>query len=191
MRKSIKDYNITELSDLEYIIENLPLEIDNMLNIDGKRIHINTYVEERQEEFFNVPDEEFKKLVGKTFVNKDFSIIFKVVGYNPAHPTNFFYEQYERSNKGWALGDWGWLAEAFTYPDWKDYRNPLEVEAMEQYIDCPGVEMNIGREEMYMLGMDGKIYVDTSCGGDYEVYTLLDDNGATFSLIKDSSQSNN
>lgn len=58
MRKSIKDYSITELSDLQYAIENLPLEMKGTLNIDGKEVDIEEYIENYTEEFFDVPAEE-------------------------------------------------------------------------------------------------------------------------------------
>lgn len=78
MRRSIKDYSITELSDLQYTLENLPLEIDNTLNINGEKVDIEEYFEKMQDDFFNVPDEEYRNAIGKIFLNKKDGVAFKV-----------------------------------------------------------------------------------------------------------------
>lgn len=184
MRKSIKEYHITELSNLAYIIDTLPLEIDNTLNIDGEEIDIDEYIERRTEQFFSVPDKNFEDIVGKAFINKEQNVIFKVVGYNPHSPGEFYYEQYSRTRTGWEPKDSIWLDEEsvdFLRPY---YTGEGELEALETWGKDPAVDMNIGREEMYMLGIDGNMYVDTSCGGDYDVYYQMNDGGATFELIK-------
>ena len=43
--------------------------------------------------------------------------------------------------------------------------------------------MNINAENMFMLGKDGNFYVDTSCGGDYDIYKPF--SKATFELIQE------
>lgn len=191
MRKSIKDYGITELSDLQYAIENLPLEMKDTLNIDGKEVDIEEYIENYTEEFFDVPDSAFKEIVGKTYVNKDNDLIFKVVGYNPHNPAEFYYEQYSKNRSGWEPKDYIWLEDGDNEWSKQYYTEPGALEALEKWEKDPNVDMNVAAEEMYMLGKDGNMYVDYSCGGDYEVYTPIDDNGATFELIKNSIKKHN
>lgn len=191
MRKSIKDYSITELSDLQYAIENLPLEMKGTLNIDGKEVDIEEYIENYTEEFFDVPDSMFEEIVGKTYVNKDNDLVFKVVGYNPNHPAEFYYEQYSKDRSGWEPKDYIWLEDGDNEWFKQYYTEPGALEAFEKWEKDPNVDMNVAAEEMYMLGKDGNMYVDYSCGGDYEVYTPIDDNGATFELIKNSIKKNN
>lgn len=186
MRKSIKAYHITELAELAYVINNLPVEFDDTLDIDGEKMDIDEYIEKRTEKFFDVPDENYREIVGKTYVNKENDTIFKVVGYNPQRPAEFYYEEYRRSRTGWVPKDYIWLEED-SYEHLKDYYTaPGALEALNKWISDPDVDMNIGREEMYMLGVDGNMYVDTDCGGNYDVYTPIEDNGATFSLVKTS-----
>ena len=158
--------------------------MNDKLNIDGKKVDIEEYIENYTEEFFNVPNSDFEKIVGTTFVNKDRDVIFMVVGYNPHDPTEFYYEQYSRYGSEWRPKDSIWLEDQ----DWlkEYYTEPGALEALEKWEKDPNVDMNVCAEGMYLLGRDGRMYVDYSCGGDYEVYTPINDNGATFSLIKNS-----
>lgn len=188
MRKSIKDYHITELSDLAYIIENLPLEMDNDLYVDGESMGIDEYIEKRTEQFFDVSNEDLENAVGKVFINKEQNIIFKVVGYNSNSPGEFYYEQYSRTSTGWEPKDSIWLDEESVNFLRPYYIGQGELETLEAWGEDPAVDMNICQEEMYMLGIDGNMYVDTSCGGDYDVYYQMTDNGATFELIKQSAK---
>jgi hypothetical protein len=48
--------------------------------------------------------------------------------------------------------------------------------------------MNIASEEMYHLGKDGKLYVDISCGGDYDEFGPL--SSVNFELIREEAINN-
>lgn len=175
MRRSIKDYSITELSDLQYTLENLPLEIDNTLNINGEKVDIEEYFEKMQDDFFNVPDEEYRNAIGKIFLNKKDGVAFKVVGYNPVYPTNFFYKEYNLIDCQWKPSNrYNWLKESFKKNNpWKFYK-PEEIKATERFRGQDDVFKNVASEGMYMFGKDGNMYVDYSCGGDYNMYCLVD-----------------
>lgn len=184
MRKSIKDYSITELSELDYTLDKLPIEVNINIRVDGEEMSIYDYIQRRTDEFFKVPDDAFKNAVGKVYVNKDFDIVFKVVGYNHHAPYEFYYEQYERRGTEWVPKESIWLERGGN--EWLKpyYTEPGALEALEKWENDPNVDMNIGAEGMYLLGEDGNMYADYSCGGDYFVFTPVDDNGAIFSLIK-------
>lgn len=178
--RSIKKYTLQELCDLRRIIEDLPMEcyVSLDLNMTGDYIDIYDYIDRYEKDFFNVSDDAYNNIVGKIFVNGNetnefnYTKIFKVIGFNPLDPTEFFYEEYIKSNDGWYQPDYNYL---------KEHINDNSVYS--QYKDRPEVFVNIRSEEMYMLGKDGNLYVDESCGGDYSVFTPIDDE-ITFNLIK-------
>lgn len=175
--KSIKDYTLQELCALRKTIEGLPVECEVLLNIKGNP-SIEEYIENYESDFFNVTEEDYKNIVGKIFTNKNdlelfrYSIFIKIVGFNPENPAEFFYEEYRKGNNGWHQDDYNYLQD---YID----QNPN----YEQYRDRPEVFVNIASENMYMLGKDGNLYTDYSCGGDYWKFVPIDDE-ITFRLIK-------
>lgn len=178
--KSIKEYTLQELCNLRSIIENLPTEcyVSLDLNMTGDYTDIYEYIDNYEKDFFNVSDDTYNNIVGKIFINKDetnkfnYSKILKVVGFNPLNPIEFFYEEYIKSNNEWYQPDYNYLKEHIN-------NNPVYA----QYKNKPEVFVNIRAEEMYMLGKDGNLYVDETCGGDYSVFTPIDDE-ITFNLIK-------
>ena len=93
------------------------------------------------------------------------------------HVNNFLYEKYEKHNdETWHQQDYIWLqetAKSKKYPDTEYLRWCLSNQT----------DMNINSEDMFMLGKDGNFYVDTSCGGDYEIYRPISE--ATFEIIKE------
>lgn len=90
---------------------------------------------------------------------------------------NFLYEKYEKHNdETWHQQDYIWLqetAKSEKYSDNKYLRWCLSNQT----------DMNINSEDMFMLGKDGNFYIDTSCGGDYEIYRPMSE--ATFEIIKE------
>ena len=178
--KSIKEYTLQELCNLRSIIENLPTEcyVSLDLNMTGDYTDIYEYIDNYEKDFFNVSDDTYNNIVDKIFVsgnetNKfNYSKILKVVGFNPLDPTEFFYEEYIKSNGEWYQPDYNYLQEHID-------KNSIYA----QYKDKPEVFINIREEEMYMLGKDGNLYVDESCGGDYSVFTPINDE-ITFNLIR-------
>jgi hypothetical protein len=185
--KSIDNLPITELSSLQYVLEHLPAGISYTIkSSEGEFDYIDDYIEHRTDKFFEATEEDYKKLIGTCFINEDKSIVVKVVGirddyddkYYEAdhHVDNFLYEKYERYNDGtWHTQDYIWLQE-----------NAKGRFAEEEYLKwclTSQTEMNINAEGMFMLGKDGNLYVDVSCGGDYEIFRPMSE--ATFELIRE------
>ena len=171
--KHIDELPITELSTLQYIIEHLPSGITYTVKSDKG---IEDYIEERTNTFFEVTEEDYKKLVGKCFINEDKNVAVKVVGISDQDIDNFLYEKYLKSNdETWHTQDYIWLQEAA--------KGKYAEEEYKKWCLTSQTEMNINAEEMFMLGKDGNLYVDYSCGGDYDVYKPF--GKATFELIRE------
>lgn len=172
--KPIEEYTFLELCNLRNQIEALPQECDVTIRVSGNVLDAYTYIDTIEEDFFNIPDCKFKDIVGKIFINDSLrkDTVFKVVGYNPSKPIEFFFEKYIRYNDGWGQDDYNYLQDNIT-----------ENSLYEKYKDCPEVDINLCSERMFLLGKDGSIYVDYSCGGDYYRYIPFDDE-ITFNLIK-------
>lgn len=121
-------------------------------------------LEERNEEFFNVSREDYESIIGKSFTNEDQSIVLRVLGLpKDEEDYCFLYEEYSEDSLGeWNSKDYIWLQNE-TDPKYESYRL------------TPDTEMNIASENMYHLGKDGNLYVDYSCGGDYEMFNPIPD----------------
>lgn len=120
------------------------------------------YFYRKSNEFFNeVTAEEYKKIEGKCFISPDKTDIIKVyqVDEKSEHPENFLYERFELCGYDWYPFDSNWLQSTAEYD--ANYQ---------KYCLTPYTDQNINSENMFMLGKDGKLYVDMSCGGDYMVY---------------------
>ena len=187
--KDIDDIPITELSNLKYILEHLPIGVGYTLKSKhGKFKNIDDYFYQMQDKYFEATEEDYKSKIGECFINDDRTIVMKVVGIRDDydnkyyecdhHVDNFLYEKYYKYNDGsWHTQDYIWLQEAAfgKYADRDvDYK---------RWCLTSQTEMNINAEHMFMLGKDGNFYIDTSCGGDYEVYAPC--SKATFELIRE------
>ena len=184
--KNIDEVDITALSDLQYILENLPKDVTYAIKHDNE-LRIKDYFYNKQEHFFDANEEDYKRLIGKCFINDKKTVAMKVVGImddydspyyeSDHHVNNFLYEKYEKHNdETWHQQDYIWLqetAKSEKYPDNEYLRWCLSNQT----------DMNINSEDMFMLGKDGNFYVDTSCGGDYEIYRPMSE--ATFEIIKE------
>lgn len=184
--KRLDEIPITELSDLRFIINNLPTDVKvEIKNDKGETVHIDEYVDARIEEFFNVPDEDFEKLVGKCFMNKEKTVVVKVVGLrddkdNPYYERShyieeFLFEKYEQyGDNKWHVPDYIWLQETA--------RGRFAKEEYIRWCFTPQTDINCSSEEMFHLGRDGNLYVDTTCGDDFMVFKPMSE--ATFELIR-------
>ncbi len=189
--KHIDDLPVTELSNLQYILEHLPQGISYEIKskISNETDCIDDYFYDRQDKYFEATEEDYKSKIGECFINDDKTIVMKVVGISDDydnkyyesdhHVDNFLYEKYEKYNDGsWHQQDYIWLQETakgkHVYADNKDYL---------RWCLTNQTDMNINSENMFMLGKDGNFYIDTSCGGDYEVYRPF--SKATFELIRE------
>jgi hypothetical protein len=178
--KKLNELSFAELKQLKDLIYTLPEDLVISINDQEGEVDIDDYIESRSEEFFDVSDEDYKNLVGKCFINRDKNIALKVIGLSEDYSYEFLYEQYELSSydKTWHNKDYIWLQEASS-----DCRRDFE-----KYRISSQTEMNIASEEMYHLGKDGKLYVDISCGGDYDEFGPL--SSVNFELIREEAINN-
>lgn len=116
--------------------------------------------------------EDYKNIVGKTFVNYDKTIAVRVIGV-PLNPDNykvhgyeFLYEEfYGDDSENWVYSsDYNWLIES-------NKNDPF----YKQFVLTDETRMNIGSENMYHLGKDGNLYTTVECGDDYFVFTPVSD----------------
>lgn len=187
-RKSLDELSLNELSDLEFILEHMPDGINITLNVGETTFdNISDYIEQRTNEFFNTTREDYERIVGTCFINEYKTKVLKVVGLpdkddDSNSESNFLFEQYEKWSDGtWHNKDYIWLQETAheehseLLKDW--------AEKYKKYCLTPQTEINLNAEGMYMLGKDGNLYSDYSCGGDYYVFKPM--KSTTFELIKE------
>lgn len=117
---------------------------------------------------FTIEYDDYKNIIGKTFVNYDKTIAVRVVGV-PLNPDNykvygyeFLYEEfYGDDGKDWVYSsDYNWLIES-------NKNDPF----YKQFVLTDETRMNISSENMYHLGKDGNLYTTVECGDDYFVFT--------------------
>ena len=177
----LEEMPITLLSSIRYILENLPEGITYNINVTGKDgktyDHIDEYVDDRIEEFFDIPDEMYEKTVGKCFLNSKKDI---AVGLTDDKYEFLFekYEKYGRDEKTWNVQDYNTLQERLT----SEYTREDEKKKYQEYALTDQTDINLCGENMFHIGKDGNLYVDMTCGDDYDVYTPIKE--STFELIK-------
>ena len=109
--------------------------------------------------------------------------VIKVVGYDvseyPFHETyNFLYEKYEKYHDDtWHCQDYIWLQES-----------SVSDQKYKRYCLSSQTEVNFAEESMFHLGIDGNLYIDYTCGGDYIIFRPF--SNATFEVIKEEAISN-
>lgn len=177
--KKIEELQPNELSILRGLLEMLPEGVNYTITRTDTKQHfdyIDEFVDDMIEDFFNVSDEDYENLVGKCFVRQDKREVIKVVGMTDDEKINFLFERYiKHADDTWDKDDFNWLQDEVhgKYPN-KEY---------EKYCLTDQTNMNISSESMYMLGKDGNLYVDVTCGNDYDVYVPL--KNAAFDLIRE------
>ena len=180
----LEEMPITLLSSIRYILENLPEGITYNINVTGKDgktyDHIDEYVDDRIDEFFDIPDEMYEKTVGKCFMNSKKDIVVKVVGLTDDMDEFLFekYEKYGHDEKTWNVQDYNTLQERLT----SVYTRENEKKKYQEYALTDQTDINLCGENMFHIGKDGNLYVDMTCGDDYDVYTPIKE--STFELIK-------
>jgi hypothetical protein len=186
--KSLAELSLNDLSKLEFILDHMPDGIDITLNVGETTFdNISDYIEQRTNEFFNTTREDYERIVGTCFINEYKTKVLKVVGLpdvddDSNNESNFLFEQYEKWSDGtWHNKDYIWLQETAheehseLLKDW--------AEKYKKYCLTPQTEINLNAEGMYMLGKDGNLYSDYSCGGDYYVFKPM--KLTTFELIRE------
>lgn len=182
--KTIEELSLNELSELKRKICNFPKGVKISLIVDGKEIDkIGEYIDKRRDDFFDVTKEDYRKIIGKCFINEEKNCIIKVVGYDvnefPFYDIyNFLYEKYEKHHDDtWHCQDYIWLQEEAAYD-----------QKYKRYCLSSQTEVNLAEECMFHLGVDGNLYIDYTCGGDYIIFKPI--SNATFEVIKEEAISN-
>lgn len=112
--KGLNGMTLNELLDLQYVLDCLPDEVVVSIELYNGDTYdcIEDYIEERRDEFFDMPREEYEKIVGKCFINDSKDIVVKVVGMSDKEEYEFLYEEYQQARDGsWHGEDYNWLQE--------------------------------------------------------------------------------
>ena len=190
----INQYYYTDEEDLKEVVSDLKKQCENYIQVIEKDIvllkakklelekklkNLDEFVNPDMcyEEFFDCSLEDYKNIVGKCF--RHGNVVLKVVGIrddfsNPHYEdcnykTNFLYEEFRNSRDGWNINEYIWLQD-------RAYSMYIDEEDKQKYLKfciTPYTEMNISKEGMYLLGKDGKLYVDDDCSG--ECYTCFEE----------------
>lgn len=173
-KRKVSDLSFSEIREIRSIVDKLPKNVVVLVENEEEdtQLTFEEATEDIVEDWFNIDDSVYEGLVGKCFIKSDKTEILKIIGlskgltrkrkeYEEAY--EFIYERFWLCKYGkhesWEIPDYIWLQE--TAKDDLIYEN---------YCLSDLAEMNIASENMYLVGKDGKLYVDRTCGGDYEVY---------------------
>jgi hypothetical protein len=121
--------------------------------------------EDDVDDFFADDYEDYKKIMGKCFINERLRIAVKILEipddeYYQIEPYEFIYERFDEWYDGWTSEDYNWLQEQT-----QDKYNEFKI--------TPYANMNIASEGMFHLGKNGKLYTSVECGDDYYEFTEI------------------
>lgn len=154
---------ITPFTDEEY--ELMYQLLDEMSSDDEKTNDTVVVVSEDDVDNFFADDYvDYKKIVGKCFINEEIGVAVKILEipndeYHEIEPYEFIYEMCENCIDGWNFEDYNWLQE--------------HTDAYEKYKITPYANMNIASENMFHLGKNGKLYTTVDCGDEYYEFTEI------------------
>ena len=162
------DGGMTPFTDKEY--ELMYQLLDEMSSVDEEDISTNdnTVVvvsEDDVDNFFADDYEDYKKIMGKCFINERIGIAVKILEipddeYYQIEPYEFIYERFEEQFDGWASEDYNWLQNQT-----KDKYNEFKI--------TPYANMNIASEDMFHLGKNGNLYTSVDCGDEWYEFTEI------------------
>lgn len=165
--KLAKDGGMTPFTDEEY--ELMYQLLDEMSSADEETTSTNndTVVvvsEDDVDNFFADDYEDYKKIMGKCFINERLGIAVKIFEipddeYYQIEPYEFIYERVDGWIDGWNFEDYNWLQE--------------HTDMYEKYKITPYANMNIAREGMFQLGKNGRLYTNISCDDAYFEFTEI------------------
>ena len=117
------------------------------------------------DDFFTNDYVDYKKIVGKCFINEEIGTAVKVLQitadeYNQIEPYEFIYERFEEQFDGWASEDYNWLQNQT-----RDKYNEFKI--------TPYANMNIASEDMFHLGKNGNLYTSVDCGDEWYEFTEI------------------
>lgn len=166
--KMAGDRGMTPFTDEEY--ELMYQLLDEMSNADEETTSTNndTVVvvsEDDVDDFFADDYEDYKKIMGKCFINESIGIAVKIFEipddeYYQIEPYEFIYERFDEEFNGWTSEDYNWLQEQT-----QDKYNEFKL--------TPYANMNIASEDMFHLGKNGRLYTNISCDDAYFEFTEI------------------
>jgi hypothetical protein len=103
-------------------------------------------------------NKEYQDIVGKCFINNRIGEAVKVLLVTDLDPAKFIYEKFIKEEfGGWNVEDYIWLQEQ-------------DKPRYEKHKITPYANMNIGSENMFHLGKNGKLYTTVECGDEWYEY---------------------
>jgi hypothetical protein len=161
------DGRMTPFTDEEY--ELMYQLLDEMSSADDEdtSANDNTVVvvsEDDVDNFFADDYEDYKKIMGKCFINESIGIAVKILEipndeYYQIEPYEFIYERCDNWIDGWNFEDYNWLQE--------------QTGVYEKYKITPYANMNIASEGMFHLGKNGRLYTSVACDDEYYEFTEI------------------
>lgn len=165
--KLAKDGGMTPFTDVEY--ELMYQLLDEMSSADEETTSTNNDTvivvsEDDVDDFFADDYDDYKKIIGKCFINESIGIAVKILEipddeYYQIEPYEFIYERCDNWIDGWNFEDYNWLQE--------------HTGVYEKYKITPYANMNIASEEMFHVGKNGKIYTTVACDDEYYEFTEI------------------
>lgn len=121
--------------------------------------------EDDVDDFFADNYDDYKKIMGKCFINEEIGIAVKILEipndeYYQIEPYEFIYEKCENWNDEWNFESYNWLQNQT-----KEKYKELKL--------TPYADMNIASEDMFHLGKNGRLYTNISCGDEYYEFTEI------------------
>lgn len=139
------------------------LEKQESLKYTGNSIR---YIsEDDTDDFFADEYDEYAKVIGKCFFNKELEVAVKILlvpdedDYN-LDTYEFIYEQFENNALGWEPEDYIWLQEQTD-------------EMYNQYKITPYANINNASENMFHVGKNGNLYTSVDCGDEWYEFTEI------------------
>ena len=162
------DGGITPFTDVEYKLMNQLLDELSFNDETNTSMNNDTVVfvnEDGFDNFFTDDYIDYKKIVGKCFINKRLGVAVKILEipndeYYNFNPYEFIYERCDEFYDGWHFEDYNWLQEQ-------------EEVKFNEYKITPYANMNIASENMFHLGKNGKLYTNISCDDVFFEFTEI------------------
>lgn len=162
------DGGIAPFTDVEYYLMNQLLDELSTNDEENISTNNNTVVvvsEDDVDDFFADDYEDYKKIMGKCFINERLGIAVKILEipndeYYQIEPYEFIYERFDEEFNGWASEDYNWLQDQT-----QDKYNEFKI--------TPYANMNIASENMFHLGKNGRLYTNMSCDDTYFEFTEI------------------
>lgn len=188
--KTLDEMTITELFDLRMALENMPKGMDSKITFtwrgkeydDIEDLHMDAITE-----YFSPTEDIMKTLVGKCLKEPFGDTVIKIVGLRDDYDSpyykdqfdEFLYEKYEKYRDGtWHPQDYIWLQKEAV----SKYRTEEERNKYKRWCHTTQTELNYASESMYMVGKDGKLFIDYDCSNDYKA--LIPISNKTFEKIR-------